>query len=103
MRAMISMPMAYKSQADIKHEFRKGTDSLEHLGYKVVNTLFDLPESQSLDNPMVYYLGEAIKKMAACSCVLFMPGWENARGCRIEHEICKEYGIYHIYYDDINN
>ena len=32
--------------------------------------------------------------MSEADAVVFMPGWENARGCRIEHEIALEYGKY---------
>lgn len=44
-------------------------------------------------HPPVAYLGRAIKRLALCTEAIFGEGWENARGCRIEHEVCKEYGI----------
>lgn len=31
--------------------------------------------------------------MANADAVYFMEGWQNARGCVIEHMICEKYGI----------
>ena len=28
-------------------------------------------------------------------------GWENARGCKLEHEIAKAYGVHIIYLDEL--
>lgn len=42
-------------------------------------------------------LGESIKIMSEADIVIFMKGWENGRGCKIEHECCKQYGIKIIY------
>lgn len=39
------------------------------------------------------YLGIAIQKLAECDAAFFVGDWRNARGCRIEHEVCKEYKI----------
>lgn len=41
----------------------------------------------------VYALGESIKLMANADCAYFMKGWNKARGCIIEHEVCERYGI----------
>lgn len=48
------------------------------------------------DNGPIYCLGESIKLMQNADIVIFAPGWENARGCRIEHKVCEEYGIYFL-------
>ena len=39
------------------------------------------------------YLGKSLMMLAEADCAIFTHGWENARGCRIEHECAKEYGI----------
>ena len=41
----------------------------------------------------VWYLGKSIQLLAQADIVYFGGDWENARGCKIEHEIAKEYGI----------
>lgn len=38
-----------------------------------------------------YCLGEAIKKMADCTLVVFHPDYRQANGCYIEYEVCSRY------------
>lgn len=45
----------------------------------------------------IYYLAKALEKMAHCDCVYFVKGWENARGCKIEHEVALQYALDIIY------
>jgi hypothetical protein len=35
--------------------------------------------------------------MSECTTVYFAKGWENARGCKIEHEVALQYGMEIIY------
>lgn len=90
MKVMISQPMARKSTKQIKEERETLIKEIEAEGNEVIDTVLDIGEKLS----PVYYLGESIKKMADADAVVFMPGWENARGCRIEHQIALEYGKY---------
>ena len=90
MKVMISQPMMGKSTKQIKEERVNLIQMLESEGHQIIDTVLDISEVLS----PVYYLGESIKKMSEADAVVFMPGWENARGCRIEHEIALEYGKY---------
>lgn len=45
------------------------------------------------DAGRLWYLGEAIKKLGACDACYFVKGWQNYKGCVIEHKICELYGI----------
>ena len=42
------------------------------------------------------YLGESLKLLARADIAYFAPGWNEARGCKIEHVCAEEYGIHHI-------
>lgn len=42
-----------------------------------------------MDTPNLYYLSQSLLRMGACDVVYFRKGWENARGCKIEHEVSK--------------
>ena len=44
-------------------------------------------------NAPVRYLAQSIAFLADADVAAFGKGWERARGCRIEHQICLEYGI----------
>ena len=41
----------------------------------------------------VWYLGKSIQFLSQADIAYFGGEWENARGCKIEHEIAKQYGI----------
>lgn len=87
MKAMISQPMRGLCENIIKKERDRLTKWLESSGYDVVNTLFDFESN----NPL-HYLAKTIEAMAEVDMIVFVPGWENSRGCKIEYEIAKNYG-----------
>ena len=66
---------------------------------RLLNTVItdDIPDFLKAD---LYCLGTNIRRMSAADIVYFDNGWENARGCKIEHECAKEYGIETILYYD---
>lgn len=49
----------------------------------------DLPDST---HPL-YLLGRAFEMLSEADMVLLIGDWKTARGCRMEYEACKEYGI----------
>ena len=88
MKIMISQPMKGKSEEQIRTERENVIKELEAQGHEVIDTVFDFgPEK----NP-IHYLAKSIETMAEIDCVVFMQGWNQARGCRIEYQIALEYG-----------
>ncbi len=87
MKAMISQPMQGKTDREIKAIRRYFKKNLEKQGYEVLDTLFNFG-----DKPTIFYLAKSIEAMSEADVVIFAPGWEQARGCRIEFEIAKAYG-----------
>jgi hypothetical protein len=43
------------------------------------------------------FLAKSIENMSLCHKAYFAKGWENARGCKIEHEVALQYGLEIIY------
>lgn len=41
----------------------------------------------------LWYLGKSIEFLSKADYAYFAKGWENYRGCRIEHECAVQYGI----------
>lgn len=41
----------------------------------------------------VFYLGKSIQFLSQADVAYFGGDWRNARGCKIENEIAKQYGI----------
>lgn len=61
--------------------------------FEIVDTFFDFPP----DKGPLYYLGASIAALDEADFAYFLKGWEKYRGCQIEHECCKEYGVLIIY------
>lgn len=85
---MISMPMAGKSQEQIKKEFNIIKEKLSTFHYVYDSLIIDNEHHDPL-----WYLSKSIEAMSHCSMVYFAKGWENNRGCRIEHMIAEEYRL----------
>ena len=41
----------------------------------------------------VWYLGKSIQLLSQADIAYFGGNWRNARGCKIEHEVARTYGI----------
>lgn len=107
MKAMISQPMAGKTPEDIVETRNRAIKFLEERGYEVVNTLFtDVWYSESamkdrgVVNKPLCYLAKSLENMSLCDVAYFCKGWERARGCRIEQEAAKAYGLIVMYEED---
>lgn len=107
MKAMISQPMAGKTPEDIVETRNRAIKFLEERGYEVVNTLFTdvwYSESSMKDrgvvNKPLCYLAKSLENMSLCDVAYFCKGWERARGCRIEQEAAKAYGLIVMYEED---
>lgn len=100
MKIMISQPMNGKTNEEIKDNRRRILEKLKEMHIEVIETIFDYDEeTKEINNAPVYYLAKSIEKMSDADAILFMNGWETARGCLIEHEIAIKYGIKDLYED----
>ena len=104
MKAMLSQPMAGKTDEEIIATREKAVKELESRGYKIVNTLFtdDWYKSENMKKRGVVqiplcFLAKSLENMSLCHAVYFCKGWEQARGCRIEHDAAVAYGLEIIY------
>lgn len=90
MKVMISQAMNGKTEEQIRNEREKIVNKLENLGWEVVDTIFAQETPKNCDTAL-YYLSKSIGAIGKVDAVMFMNGWQNARGCKIEHEICQQY------------
>lgn len=100
MKAMISQPMRGKTDEEIIEARNEALKVLGDKGLEVVNTYFDGFDDEDVEptkNIPLSYLAASLECMSNCSVVYFCKDWENARGCRIEHEAAKAYGLEIIY------
>lgn len=103
-KAMLSQPMAGKSEEEIVATRNHAIRALEAQGYEVVNTLFtdewynrDNMKERGVENIPLCFLAKSLENMSKCHAAYFCKGWENARGCKIEHEVAKAYGLIILY------
>lgn len=91
MKLMISQPMRGKTEQQIREERAELIKQLEKEGYEVVDTIF-ADETPKDSDAALYYLSRSIEAMSKVDGLVFMPGWQDARGCRIEFQVALEYG-----------
>ena len=104
MKAMLSQPMAGKSEEEIVSTRNRAISKLEAMGFDVVNTLFtdewystDSMRKRGVENIPLCFFAKSVESMSQCNAAYFCKGWENARGCSLEHEVAKAYGVTIIY------
>ena len=54
-------------------------------------------ESRGVVQIPLCFLAKSLENMSLCHAAYFCKGWENARGCRIEHDAAVAYGLEIIY------
>lgn len=103
-KAMFSIPLAGRTREEIIAGRKRAIKALTDMGFEVVNTNFDsewyskdaMAERGVVQVPLCY-LAKSLDQMCMCHAAYFCKGWENARGCRIEHEAAKAYGLEILY------
>lgn len=108
MKAMLSQPMGGKTDEEIIETREKAIKALEAQGYEIVNTLFtdewynhENMEKRGVVQIPLCFLAKSLEKMSLCHAVYFCKGWEQARGCRIEHDAAIAYGLNVIYEEEV--
>lgn len=91
MKVMISQPMKGKTEEQIRNERAELVKKLTEQGLEVVETIFT-DEAPADSDKALFYLSKSIEAISKVDAVIFMPGWEEARGCRIEYNVAVEYG-----------
>lgn len=103
-KAMLSQPMAGKTEQEIVEVRERAIAALEAKGFEIVNTLFtddwysdQVMKARGVVQIPLCFLAKSLENMSLCHAAYFCKGWEKARGCRIEHEAAKAYGLEIIY------
>lgn len=103
-KAMLSQPMAGKTNDEIVATRERAIKALTAKGYTVVNTFFtdewyssEKMKERGVVNIPLCFFAKSIESMTNCHTVYFCKGWENTRGCKLEHEVAKAYDLTIIY------
>ena len=103
-KVMISQPMNGLSDEEILLKKNQVTKLFNEQGFDVADSFFDDEEfsdenlkAKGVNHIGVYFLAKSLEYMSMCDSVYFCKGWENARGCKLEHDVAVAYGLEILY------
>jgi len=103
-KAMLSQPMAGKTDEEIVATRDTAIKVLKANGYEIINTLFtdewykkEQMEARGVVQIPLCFLAKSLENMSLCHAAYFCKGWETTRGCKIEHDAAVAYGLDVLY------
>ena len=96
-KVFISQLMKGKTDEEIKKERQELTEEAKKLfgiDCEIIDSFF---EGAPAHKKPLWFLGKSIEKLADAEVVIMGKGWEKGRGCVIENECAKFYGIDIVY------
>ena len=98
MKVFISQPMRGLTDNEITRLREEGKQKFLEMytGDEEVEFISSFITDFPADTPPLYFLGRSFELLSGADVALFIGDWGDARGCRMEHLACEEYG-YTIY------
>lgn len=96
-KLFISQPMKGKTDEEILKERETAIKQAEELLKEPVEVIDSFFKGAPADAKPLWFLGKSLELLSNADVAYFAKGWEEARGCKIEHESCLAYGIKTIY------
>lgn len=96
MKLFISQPMRGLTDEEIlkaREEIRKKAEEVVGKKLQLIDSFIDEYPGEINKQVPVWYLGKSIQLLSEADIAYFGKGWNEARGCKIEHEIAIQYGI----------
>ena len=95
-KLFISQPMRDKSDKEILKARETAVGFEKAILAEDVEVIDSFFQRAPADAKPLWYLGESLKLLATADVAYFAPGWDKARGCKIENICAKECGIHTI-------
>lgn len=92
-KIFISQPVRGKTDEEIKAERAKAIEAASELVREPVEVIDSFFEKAPVDAKPLWFLGKSLELLAGADIAYFAEGWQDARGCRIEHTCAVEYNI----------
>lgn len=92
-KLFISQPMKGKTDEEILAVRKKAIESAEKLIGEPVEVIDSFFRVAPANAKPLWFLGKSLELLATADVVYFAEGWNEARGCRIEHICAVEYNI----------
>lgn len=93
MKIFISQPMKGRDAEEIQKEREEAILALKEKYGEEVEIVDSFVKDFPKDANAAWFLGRSIELLSSADGALFLGNWYEARGCRIERNVCREYGI----------
>lgn len=93
MKVFISQPMKDKTDEEILEERQRAIDSLKEKYGEDIEVIDSFFENAPHDARPLWFLGKSLELLSTADAAYFCKGWDQYRGCKIEHQCAVEYGI----------
>ena len=70
-------------------QFKKAENLLKGMGYEVFNPAAHFREDWSWND----YMKRDLRILLECDSIVFLKGWEQSKGAKLEHRIAADLGI----------
>lgn len=92
-KLFISQPMKGKSDKEILREREQAIDSAQRFLGEPVEVIDSFFQGAPAGAKPLWFLGKSLELLSDADIAYFAKGWRDARGCRLEHDAAKAYGI----------
>ena len=98
----ISQPMKDKTNQEIEQERKEIIEKIrKYFGKIKIEVIDSFIKDAPHDAKPLWFLGKSLELLSNANVIVLGKGWENSRGCRIEHECAVQYGISVIYVENL--
>lgn len=92
-KLFISQPMKGKSDEEILREREKAISDAQSFFGEPVEVIDSFFQGAPVGAKPLWFLGKSLELLSDADIAYFAKGWRDARGCRLEHDAAKAYGI----------
>ncbi len=100
-KLFISQPMKSKSDEEILREREQAIDSAQRCLGEPVEVIDSFFQGAPAGAKPLWFLGKSLELLSDADIAYFAKGWRDARGCRLEHDAAKAYGITAICVEEV--
>lgn len=95
MKIYISLPITGHDIEEVEASCIYASGVIQDKGHTPVSPFEVSPDP---DATYAEHIGTDITALLVCEAVLFLPGWQTSKGCRLEYEVAVIYGK-EMYFD----
>ena len=92
-KIFISQPMRNKTDEEILIERENAIKFVKEKYGDDIQVIDSFFQSAPVDAKPLWFLGKSLELLSSADIAVFCKNWQEARGCKIEHECAVKYGI----------